>query len=146
MTFDPVVHPLEHISMLNESNATLWQVATGQPLPLARVPFWVDVRDLAQAHVEALLRPGAGGKRYMITAPEKFSYKLAADIIGSRFDWAQNRIDASEPRQKIDNSHDLDGEIASRELGLSYKSFETSVVDLITQLATVEGCQAAQTL
>lgn len=39
MTFGPPVHPVEDISQMNESNATLWQVAEGKDLPIARVPF-----------------------------------------------------------------------------------------------------------
>ena len=55
MTFGPVVHPVDGVEKLNESNKMLWNVASGAPLPVARVPFWVDVRDLAKAHVEALM-------------------------------------------------------------------------------------------
>ncbi|TQN70346.1 hypothetical protein CSHISOI_03848 [Colletotrichum shisoi] len=50
------------VEKLNESNAMLWKVAGGEaPLPAARVPFWIDARDLAVAHVEALSGPGVGG-------------------------------------------------------------------------------------
>ena len=137
MTFGPTVHPLNHISRLNESNSTLWQVARGSPLPVARVPFWVDVRDLAQAHVEALLRPAVGNKRYTITAPSRFSYQLASDIIKSNFEWA--KIQAPGVPQEIDDSHDLDGHTAAKELGLVYRSFEESVVALVSQAATLES-------
>ena len=30
--------------------------------------LWVDVRDIAEAHVRALQRPKAGGSRYIIAA------------------------------------------------------------------------------
>lgn len=137
MTFGPPVHPVSDISQLNESNATLWQVARGQDLPTARVPFWIDGRDLARAHVEALLRPEAGNKRYTITAPERFSYQAAADIIEAHFDWAKGKVRRPDVRQEIDDSYDLDGHTVADELGLSYRSFEDSVVDTIQKALAI---------
>ncbi|KAH7308841.1 NAD dependent epimerase/dehydratase [Rhexocercosporidium sp. MPI-PUGE-AT-0058] len=79
MTFGSVDHPVAGVDKLNESNRMLWMVASGQPLPVARVPFWVDVRDLAETHVEGLLRPDAGSKRFVVASPQRSSYSLAAD-------------------------------------------------------------------
>ena len=138
MTFGPVVHPVESVEKLNESNAMLWKVASGaRPLPVARVPFWVDVRDVAQAHVEALVRPGAGGKRFLPAAPERFSYGLAARIVEHGFDWAKGRTAVEE--QVIDESHGVDGETTARELGLEYRSFKQTVTELVAQAAQMKG-------
>lgn len=136
MTFGPVVHPVDDVNSLNESNKMLWRIASGEkPLPVARVPFWIDVRDLAQAHAEAVMRPGVGGKRYIPASPERFSYAKAAGIIGSNFDWARNKV--AQEVQAIDESHGLDGETAARDLGIEYKSFRATVVDLVTQAASL---------
>ncbi|RDL36718.1 NAD dependent epimerase [Venustampulla echinocandica] len=133
MTFGPVVHPVRTVEQLNESNAMLWKIASGHnPLPVARVPFWIDVRDLAKAHVEALLRPEVGNKRYIPAAPEGFSYQLAADIILKEFPWAERTVTKTTD-QVIDQSHGLDGETVTKELGVEYKSFKQTVVDLVTQ-------------
>jgi nucleoside-diphosphate-sugar epimerase len=99
MTFGPTVHPLEHMSKLNESDANLWQVAQGGELPVARVPFWVDARNLAEAHVEALLRPEARNKRSTLTAPSKIFHQLAAEIIKNRFEWAKVMVTEPETPQ-----------------------------------------------
>lgn len=132
MTFGPVCHPVSRVEHLNESNSGLWQIATGaRPLPVARVPFWIDVRDLAQAHVEALVRLGAGGSRYIPASPEHFSYGLAAEIIEEEFEWAKGTVARED--QAIDKSHGVDGETAARELGLQYRSFKQSITDLIKQ-------------
>ncbi|KAJ9165576.1 NAD dependent epimerase/dehydratase [Coniochaeta hoffmannii] len=138
MTFGPIVHPVDGVGHLNESNAMLWKVASGEkPLPVARVPFWVDVRDLALAHVEALLRSGAGGKRFLPAAPERFSYALAAKIAAKEFDWAKENV--SQEDQVIDESYGVDGETASKELGVTYRSFKQTVMDLITQVAHMQS-------
>ncbi|EFQ33925.1 NAD dependent epimerase/dehydratase [Colletotrichum graminicola] len=132
MTFGPVVHPVDSVEGLNESNAMIWKIASGEtPLPVARVPFWIDVRDLAVAHVEALLRPEVGGRRYVPAANDRFSYGLAAKIIIESFDWAKGTV--VEEEQKIDESHGLDGETAAKDLGLEYRTFNETVVDLIRQ-------------
>jgi nucleoside-diphosphate-sugar epimerase len=132
MTFGPVVHPVTNVDALNESNKILWKIASGEsPLPVARVPFWIDVRDLAQAHVEAVLRPEVGGKRYIPASPERFTYAKAAEIIGDAFDWAKDEV--SKEEHVVDESHGVDGETAARDLGLVYTTFKRTVIDLVAQ-------------
>ncbi|EED17940.1 3-beta hydroxysteroid dehydrogenase/isomerase family protein [Talaromyces stipitatus ATCC 10500] len=131
MTFGPVVHPVSSISKVNESNAMLWQVASGAPLPVARVPFWIDVRDLAAAHLGALLTEEAGGRRYTLTAPETFSYAKAASIIATEFPELKDKVRQDE--QSIDESYGLDGETASKELGFAYHTFRDTVRDFVSQ-------------
>lgn len=137
MTFGPVVHPVDGVEKLNESNKMLWNVASGEPLPVARVPFWVDVRDLAEAHVEALFRPEAGNKRFVVASPERFSYAQAADIIRESF--ADSKGIISEEVQTVDDSHGLDGVTASKELGITYRPFKETVVDLISQAVEMKA-------
>jgi len=140
MTFGPIVHPLDKIGGLNESNTPLWKIATGEtPLPVTNVPFWIDVRDLGLAHVEALLRPEAGNKRYTPASPEHFSYALAAKIMLEQFSWATGKV--SKEEQPIDQSYGLDGEMATRGLGVKYRSFKETVVDLVSQLWEMENKQ-----
>jgi nucleoside-diphosphate-sugar epimerase len=138
MTFGPVVNPVHKAEDLNESNAMLWKIAEGgKPLPVTRVPFWIDVRDLAEAHAEALLRPEAGNKRYVPASPEYFSYSLAANIMLDVFPWARGQV-SEEPEQPIDDSHGVDGETVATELGIRYRSFKDTVVALGAQVRELE--------
>lgn len=136
MTFGPIAHPIERLAGLNESNAMLWAVASGKDMPVARVPFWVDVRDLAVAHVEALCRPGAGGKRFVVASPEKFSYGLVKRFVEEEFKWGRERVAQGE--QEVDDSYDLDGETAGRELGVEYRGFRETVRDFVEQAVKTE--------
>lgn len=138
MVFGPFVHPVERLEDLSDSISKLWEIVDGGVLPVARVPFWVDVRDLAHAHVEALLKPHLGSKRYTIASPERFSYEKASSIIVDSFDWAKGRVLTPVPHQEIDESYGLDGQEAAKELGLSYHTFQESVVDFVTQAAQLE--------
>ncbi|KAH8434862.1 uncharacterized protein LDX57_012493 [Aspergillus melleus] len=132
MTFGPVVHPVPSVDRLNESNAMLWKIASGaNPLPVSRVPFWIDVRDLAVAHVEALLNPGVGNRRYAPASPERFSYGLAASIMAEEFESLRGKVTLED--QALDESYGLDGETPAKELGYSYRPFRETVRDLVTQ-------------
>lgn len=133
MTFGPVVHPVSKAEELNESNAKLWEVAMGKPLPEQRVPVWIDVRDLAQAHVEALLRPEVSNKRYAIAAPEKWSYEIAASTLREKYPALRDQVvdvgDAMAP-----DSYGLDWRTVKRDLGIEFRPFESSVIDLFEGL------------
>lgn len=132
MTFGPVVHPVAGVDKLNESNAMLWKIASGQtPLPVSRVPFWIDVRDLAAAHVGALLREEKGSKRYTVSSPDPFNYGIAAQIMTDEFSELKAKV--SVEKQALDESYGLDGQTAATELGFQYHPFHETVRDLIAQ-------------
>jgi nucleoside-diphosphate-sugar epimerase len=136
MVFGPVVHPVPNVEQLNESNSVLWSVAAGaDPLPGARVSAWIDARDLAEAHVQALLTPEAGGKRFILASPEPFSYEYAADIIRGEFGWGKESVTSNyQMGEKPTSSYGVDGETVARELGVTYRPFKETVVDLVGQI------------
>lgn len=132
MTFGPVVHPVAGVNKLNVSNAMLWGIACGEkPLPVSRVPFWIDVRDLAEAHVGAVLTADVGNRRYIPASPERFSYGQAAKIMASEFSGLDGKVTLED--QPIDTSHGLDGETAAQDLGFQYHAFKDTVCDLVSQ-------------
>ncbi|KAK9452554.1 hypothetical protein V1511DRAFT_507561 [Dipodascopsis uninucleata] len=142
MTFGPIVHPVKNVGSLNVSNAILWSIASGiNPLPVSRVPVWIDVRDLAQAHILSLLQREAGGKRYVPASPEFFSYQLAADIMREKFPELSDRIALGNPGEEIPASYELDGKTAAAELGFSYHSFESMIVNSISQFLTMANIE-----
>ncbi|KAJ5110571.1 hypothetical protein N7532_001106 [Penicillium argentinense] len=136
MVFGPVVHPVHNIKQLNESNSVLWSVAAGvDPLPGSRVPAWIDARDLAEVHVQALLRPETGGKRFLPAALEPFSYGYAADIMKDTFEWAKDTVTSNyQSGQKPHAPYGVDGQTVANELGVKYRSFKETVVDFVGQV------------
>ena len=135
MTFGPIVHPVDSVENLNLSNAMLWDIYKGvSPLPVSRVPVWVDVRDLALAHVQSLIIDKAGNKRYVPSSPEKFSYGLAAKIM------KDNGLGANittEFDSAVPESYDLDYSTVERDLGLKFRGFEQCILDSISQFQTL---------
>lgn len=80
----PSVLPLAKGSeSLSFSNGLIWKVATSSPgdsLTTIDFPCWVDVRDVARAHIEALIRPKSEGKRFIL-APIKTTYAEMAKLL-----------------------------------------------------------------
>ena len=137
MTFGPVVHPVAFVEDLNLSNANIWDIYQGvSPLPVSRVPVWVDVRDLALAHVRGLIVDTAGNKRYVPSAPEKFSYELAAKIMKNHGFGAKISVDIPE-ECSAPEGYDLDYASVETDLGINFHSFEECIVDSITQFASL---------
>lgn len=62
----PSVLPLpEGAASLSFSNQLIWRSGTDKELPTLDFVSWVDVRDVAKAHIAALEQLQASGKRYL---------------------------------------------------------------------------------
>lgn len=136
LVLGPVVHYFNSLDSLNTSNETARDMIQGKfkdGLPPSRVVIFVDVRDLALAHVRAIERPEAAGKRFFIVAGF-FRNADVADIIKKNFPEYASKLPSSYERHpkefpfKIDNSRSKDV------LGLKYRELETSIVDLVKSL------------
>lgn len=55
---------------LNTSSATLLKILTGKQAPNPNAMGWVDVADVAKAHIAAYEHPEAGGRRFLCAANE----------------------------------------------------------------------------
>ena len=144
LIFGPWVHPLgpSGLADLNYSNRQIGNIVRGDfrtsqlPPPLA--PLWVDVRDVALAHVEAALQldpsgPSSNG-RYVTCSPEKFNYHLVGEIIREEFpEWAEGVLPPKEEIPPFKNIS-LDGTPVTKDLGVTYRSFRECIVDLVRQL------------
>jgi len=137
LVLGPVVHYLADLSSLNTSNEIVRDMVTGKfrdsGLPTTRVVIFVDVRDLALAHVRAIEREEAQGKRFFVTAGF-YRNNDVADAIKKEFPELAEKLPEkyeADPKEfpfKIDNSR------AKEVLGLEYRSLETSVTDLVRSL------------
>lgn len=144
LVFGPIVHPLSKLSELNDSTALVYKVVSGEnPLPNGRVTAWVDVRDLAFAHVEALLRPEASNLRFVVASPERFTYQRAADILREEFTWAKEGVKKGDEGAPIPDRANVDGGIAATRLGIRYRSFKECVLETGAQLKGLQEKERA---
>jgi len=142
LVLGPIVHYLNSLDALNTSNQRVRNLIIGQnkqEIPDTGVYIWIDVRDLALAHVKAIEIPEAAGKRFFATAGY-FSNKEIADIIRQKFPEYEKELPGKDAKggdyppkgvYKYDNSRTV--EI----LGIKFKSLEDSIVDTVNSLKAV---------
>lgn len=114
-------------------------IITGQfkeEIPDTGIFLWVDVRDLALAHVKAFELPAAANKRFFITAGY-FSNKELVEIVRKNFPELEGELPGKEvkggdyPKEglyKYNNSRTVEV------LGIKFRTLEESIVDLVKSL------------
>lgn len=142
IVFGPVVHHLASLDSINTSNERLVRLVQGKwksenTLPDTGVFVWVDVRDVAEAHVDAFEKPALGGHRLFTTAGY-FSNKTLLEIVRKNFPELEDKLPAEDvkggelpPKDKlfmIDNSE------TTKALGVQWRPLETAIVDTVKSL------------
>lgn len=98
--------------------------------------LWVDVRDVAEAHVAAFEKPEAANKRFFTTAGY-FSNKELVQIIKRNFPQFKDLPSDSTPGGDYPEGtpdkglYGYNNKRSIDILGIKYKSFEESIVDSI---------------
>lgn len=93
--------------------------------------LFVDVRDLAKAHVDIIENPDAGSKRFFLVSGH-FSNKQVLEIVKKNFPQYDDKFptDTSEgdypPKDKLTG---FDNSRASSVLGIKYIPLEQSITD-----------------
>lgn len=139
LVLGPVVHYLNSLDNLNTSNERVRNMIQGKAregLPPSGIFIWVDVRDVALAHVKAIEVPEAGGKRFLLTAGHYSNGEIASAIKNNFPDLADRlpedlKSDKPEAVYSIDNSRSKDI------LGIKYRTLEESVVDTVKSLRAI---------
>lgn len=129
----PVLLPLtKGADSLSFSNKLLWGVASSKPgdaLPVVDFPNWVDVRDVARAHVEALRKGQAAHGQRFVLAPYKTSYTTIADAVRK----IVPSLTPSEERQVLD-IFDIESSNCQDVLGITeWQKFEDMVGETVKQ-------------
>jgi nucleoside-diphosphate-sugar epimerase len=142
LVFGPIVHYLNSLDGLNTSNQRIRNLITGQckdEIPDTGTYLWIDVRDLALAHVKAIELDEAADKRFFITAGY-FSNKEVCEIIRRNFPEYEKKLPGKDVKggdypkggvYKFNNSRTV------KVLGIKFRSLEESVVDTVKSLKAV---------
>lgn len=140
LVLGPIVHYLNSLSAINTSNARVRDLIQGKykdNLPGSGVYIWVDVRDVALAHVKAIELPEAQNQRFFLVAGH-YSNKQISDAIAKSYPELEPKLPSKDTPDdtpadvyKVDNSRSINV------LGLKYKSLEESVTDTVKSLLAV---------
>ncbi|TFK51100.1 NAD(P)-binding protein [Heliocybe sulcata] len=132
--FGPAIHYVAKAEELNTSVAFVYSYVSGSKAKLEpRSPFsnFVDVRDVAQAHIQAALLPEAAGERF-ITSAGGFNDNAVASIIKKHFPQYADKLPKEGWNEKdLDPKSEADNSKSRKILGINYISLEKSIVDTI---------------
>ncbi|KAI0901136.1 NAD(P)-binding protein [Annulohypoxylon nitens] len=145
MVFGPVAHHLSSLSGINTSNARIADLITGKwltSIPASGVFLWVDVRDVASAHVSTMELPDAGGKRFFTTAGYYDNVKIAAAVRAAYPELADKLPTEATPVAPggafpAQGTYKYDNTRATTVLGIDWIPLEKSIADTVKTLLTI---------
>ena len=141
LVLGPVVHHLATLDAINTSNQTPVNVLKGKfrdEIPASGpVPLWVDVRDVARAHVRALEKKEAGGHRLFVTAGV-FGPRDIIEAVRRQSPEYRDRLPGPEVKGGETPSESqrfkINSDETNRLLGIEWISLDKSIGDLAKSL------------
>jgi nucleoside-diphosphate-sugar epimerase len=141
--YGPSRNQPQTVKDLNETSHKMYDVfinsSKDAPLPPDGVHMYVDVRDLASAHLLAATVPAASNERFTIVAGPASSQSIC-DILRSRFEQLEGRTPQGNPGidSLPENAYTISNEKAKKFLGFAFRSFEETFTDMASQLLEIE--------
>lgn len=141
LVLGPVVHHLATLDSINTSNARIVALLRGEwkdEIPSqGPVSIWIDVRDVAKAHVLAIDKPEVGGKRLFTTAGY-FDHQQIARIVREKFPEFADKL----PKEGVkggelpdpNKTFKWDVSETDKLLGIKWRTVEESISDLVVTL------------
>ncbi|KAF1994708.1 NAD(P)-binding protein [Amniculicola lignicola CBS 123094] len=147
MVYGPMLGAVERVEDLNESNEHIWKRFFAESTPESEmsdnmISLFVDVRDIAKAHVLAMDAAEAGNKRFLVNNGWATSQRIA-DIFRAEVPGAAERTPKGTPgADTLDKDwFKTDVSRAERLLGMTYTPVKDTFVDLGMQLMEIEKKQ-----
>ncbi len=108
-------------------------------IPSDWFPWYVDVRDLAEAHLSALRTPKAGGERFIVVKKAISSQEIC-DLLRETFPALEGRtpIGTSGTKSGHLEAYEISNKKAKSMLGLKFRGDKECFVDLVKQLLELE--------
>ncbi|KAK4166252.1 hypothetical protein QBC43DRAFT_314318 [Cladorrhinum sp. PSN259] len=147
MVFGPVVHYLSSLESINTSNERIVDATKGkwrEAIPsTGQAVIWVDVRDVAAAHIKAGLEiPEAGGKR-LFTVSGWFGNSEIAAAARKNFPEDADKLPTEEAKggelPPAGERFGYDNSKTTELLGIQWIGLEKCVVDTIKSLKKIEA-------
>lgn len=137
-TFGPVQRNLPSLDAMNTSNHRIRDMIMGKMKdalsPTAPVFTFVDVRDVALAHLRAMKVPEAGGNRFYVVGGH-FSNKRIADVIRKSYPELEGLLSPEDAHDDFpDDVYNFDNSKSRTMLGLEYIGLEKSVKDTVQSI------------
>ncbi|KAI1204462.1 putative NADPH-dependent methylglyoxal reductase GRE2 [Annulohypoxylon truncatum] len=145
--FGPLVDPSQYTSTDQLGETCSWiynsfvssSLKASDPVPPTFVYAWIDVRDLARAHLLAMTVPEAANKRWFPVGGE-LGMQGISNILREALPEKRDTIPVGEPEKttKPEGFYECSAPEVEKVLGLTYTSAEKSIGDLAPQLVEIE--------
>ncbi|KAI1088396.1 NAD(P)-binding protein [Rostrohypoxylon terebratum] len=136
-TFGPLQRNLRSLDVMNTSNHRIRDMVQGKMKaglsPTFPVFTFVDVRDVAKAHLRAITVPEAGGNRFYVVSGH-FSNKQIADVTQKSFPKLASRLPESSQDDLPADVYQFDNTKSKEMLGMDYIDLEKSVKDTVQSI------------
>ncbi|KAI5860327.1 NAD(P)-binding protein [Durotheca rogersii] len=142
LVFGPLAHHLDSLADINTSNSRFVDLIQGKwksEIPPGGVFLWVDVRDVALAHVNAMERPEAGGQRFFTTAGYYSNREIARAVREAFPDLADKLPTEDVPGGDYppEGTYKYDNSRATKVLGIDWIPIASSAVDTVKSLRQI---------
>jgi len=139
MVYGPPLQDFESIDKLNTSSKDIYRLINDseKAVPATGLPAYVDVRDLARAHVLAFTTPAAANQRYLVCGGP-FTYQKFCDIIRANFPTLYESTPEGEAGAPFPPMFTLSTTKIKNDLGMEFRSTEQTIVDTVTRLLELQ--------
>ncbi|KAJ1306077.1 hypothetical protein OPQ81_010789 [Rhizoctonia solani] len=143
MVYGPALQEVKSISQLNTSSVGFYAIFSGQQKVLTNGGgwTWVDVRDVARAHIAAFEKPGAANERFFV-CEGRFNINYLVDYIWKHYPERAQIKGIPKPSPSAEfpegGTYYADNSKSKIVLGLEYVPFETMLKDTLEQFIAIE--------
>ncbi|KAL4784005.1 NAD(P)-binding protein [Aspergillus varians] len=146
LVLGPVAHYLSSLDAINTSNTKISRIVRGlekDAIPPTGTFLWVDVRDVALAHVRAIEVEEAGAQRFFLTAGN-YSNKDVVEIIRDAYPELEDRLPPKDAKSDLpENVYGYDNSKSIQVLGIKYHTLKEAVVDTVKTLLENDNMASA---
>ena len=139
LVLGPIIPSLQSLSSLNTSNQRTYKMIAEKELTPTGTYLWVDVRDLALAHVKAIEIPAAANKRFFVTAGHFTNEEIMEDIRAT-FPSLKDKLPAKGtpgggyPEGGLASIYKYDNNRVIDVLGIKFRTLNDCVTDTVKSL------------
>ncbi|KAL4935564.1 hypothetical protein BDV06DRAFT_206733 [Aspergillus oleicola] len=148
MIYGPNINATSDLAKLNTSSMDIYRLMSPQSKSSNPVPenmFWsfVDVRDVAEAHLRAYQVAESGGERFFI-CKGNFTYQQFVDVLRANLPEIKDRVPVGVPEtgEVPSDVYTVDTSKSQKILGLKYRPMEETIVDAARSLLKLEAKSA----
>lgn len=145
MVYGPIKSATVDLQNLNTSSEHIYNLIRPESIPNDPIPqqaswSWVDVRDVALAHLRAFEIPQAGGHRFLV-CQGNFSFQQMADILREKIPQLRDRVPIGAPGSGLGGVelYIPDASKSRRILGMVFRELDETVVDAAWSLLEIEN-------